>query len=346
MTCDPEIPVPPGKYGGVERLVSGLCQEYQRMGHEVYLVANSESTEPVTKSFGWKISHSRGSESVWKNGWQLRSIVKELKPDVIHSFSRLLYLYPMFLTGIRVPVLQTYGRAISQQSTDLARRICGSYIHFACCGRHMLRSIKGADDWNVVYNFTDTDYYKAPDGNRDYLAFLGRIEDIKGTHEAIMVAKKSNTPLVIAGNIEPEHREYYDTMVKPYVDADFIRYIGTVDDKQKQKLLEGAKAFLMPVKWEEPFGIVMVEAMACGAPVLAFNRGSVPEIVVEGTGMISENIDQMASHVEKLDECLPPDQLNQYVKNTFSRQVIARHYLSLFNQWIKKQQNATPSSMR
>ena len=92
MTCDPEIPVPPGKYGGVERLVSGLCQEYQAMGHEVYLVANRRSTEPVKELFGWKSSHSRGIKNVLKNAFQLRQIVNKVNPDIIHSFSRLLYL--------------------------------------------------------------------------------------------------------------------------------------------------------------------------------------------------------------------------------------------------------------
>lgn len=335
MTCDPEIPVPPGKYGGVERLVSGLCQEYQALGHEVCLIANDASTEPVAKRFGWKVSHSRGLNSIMENGFQLRKVVRAIKPDVIHSFSRLMYLYPMFLTGVKVPVLQTYGRAISQKSTDLARKICGKYLHFACCGAHMLKNIKGREDWNVIYNFTDTDYFNAPDTERKYLAFLGRIEDIKGTYEAIQVSIKSNTPLVIAGNIEPDHQEYFEKKVKPYIDGSSIRYIGPVNDNQKQKLLEGAKAFLMPIKWEEPFGIVMVEAMACGAPVLAFRRGSVPEIVTNGTGMISDCVDEMAEQVSQLN-CLNPKGLNQYVKDHFSRQVIASQYISLFKQWVQR----------
>lgn len=335
LTCDPEIQVPPVKYGGVERLVSGLAQEYQAMGHEVYLVANPASTESVKKKYGWKSTSSRGWKNVLKNAFQLRKIVREVRPDVIHSFSRLMYLYPMFLTGTKIHVLQTYGRAISQKSTDLARKICGKYIHFACCGAHMLNHISGREDWNVVYNFTDIDLFKATDGPRNYLAFLGRIEDIKGTYEAIMVSQKSGVPLVIAGNVEPEHQEYFDTKVKPFVDGNLIRYIGPVNDVQKQKLLGGAKAFLMPIKWEEPFGIVMIEAMACGAPVLAFRRGSVPEVVTKGVGYISSSVEQMASQVATLD-CLPPKEINDYVRTHFSRQVIAGQYIGLFKQWTGK----------
>lgn len=335
LTCDPEIPVPPVRYGGVERLVSGLAQEYQAMGHEVYMMANPASTEPVKKIYGWKSTHSRGWKNVMKNAFQLRKIVREIRPDMIHSFSRLMYLYPMFLSGTKIHVLQTYGRAISQRSTDLARKICGNYIHFACCGAHMLNHIRGRADWNVVYNFTDVDLFQATDGPREYLAFLGRIEDIKGTYEAIQVSKKAGIPLIIAGNVEPEHREYFETKVKPYVDDNHIRYIGPVDDARKQQLLGGAKAFLMPIKWEEPFGIVMIEAMACGAPVLAFRRGSVPEVVAKGVGHISSSVEEMASQVAALD-CFPPKEINDFVRKHFSRQVIASQYIDLFRQWTGK----------
>ena len=254
---------------------------------------------------------------------------------MIHSFSRLMYLYPMFLSGTKIHVLQTYGRAINQRSTDLARKICGKYIHFACCGAHMLNHICGREDWNVVYNFTDVDLFQATDGPRDYLAFLGRIEDIKGTYEGYSGFSKVWDPLIIAGNVEPEHQEYFDTKVKPYVDDNLIRYIGPVDDAKKQQLLGGAKAFLMPIKWEEPFGIVMIEAMACGAPVLAFRRGSVPEVVAKGVGNISSSVEEMVPQVAALD-CLPPKEINDFVRTNFSRQVIAAQYIDLFRQWTGK----------
>lgn len=114
-----------------------------------------------------------------------------------------------------------------------------------------------------------------------------------------------------------------------------VSYIGPVDDAKKQQLLGGAKAFLMPIKWEEPFGIVMIEAMACGAPVLAFRRGSVPEVVAKGVGNISSSVEEMASQVAALD-CLPPKEINDFVRTNFSRQVIAAQYIDLFRQWTGK----------
>ena len=147
-------------------------------------------------------------------------------------------------------------------------------------------------------------------------------------------SQKSKTPLVIAGNIESEHQDYFNTKVKPNIDGDFIKYIGPVDDEQKKQLLANTKAFLMPIKWEEPFGIVMIEAMACGAPVLAFRRGAAPEIVIEGTGNLSQTVDEMAQQAKELEPA-SPERLNRYVQENFSREVIARQYIDLFKLWLK-----------
>lgn len=334
MTCDPEIPVPPGKYGGVERLVSGLCQEYQAMGHEVYLVANRRSTEPVKELFGWKSSHSRGIKNVLKNAFQLRQIVNKVNPDIIHSFSRLLYLYPMFLSGIKVPVLQTYGRAISQKSTDMAIKICGKYIHFACCGAHMLNNIKKNGDWNIVYNFVDT-YFFHYDVNvtkENYVVFLGRICHQKGTRQAIEAAIKANIKIKIAGLKESP---YFEENVMPFLDNPNVEFIGLVDDNQKLPFLQKAMGLLFPINGPEAFGIVLAESFACGTPVIGFNRYSVPEIITPETGFITENVNEMADKISELTK-LDPEKISEYAKNNFSRQVIASHYISLFNQWIKQ----------
>src|SRR5262249_52551160 len=117
--------------------------------------------------------------------------------------------------------------------------------------------------------------YRTPDGKREYLAFLGRIAPVKGTHNAIAVAQRSGIPLKIAGQIQPLFRDYYETKVKPHIDGKLIEYVGEVDLAAKNELLGGALALLFPIEWHEPFGLVMIESMACGAPVLAFPGGSV-----------------------------------------------------------------------
>jgi glycosyltransferase involved in cell wall biosynthesis len=330
ISVDPEIPVPPKLYGGIERIVSSLCKAYSEKGHEVYLLANSETTEIHTKkNIGWHGHTSRGKTDILKNAVQLYQTARKYNIDAIHSFSRLLYLYPTFLLS-KIPVLQTYQRKISKKSTGLANRIAGNKINFSACSAYMFNGFEKKEKWNAIYNFTDTIYF-TPDQNkeRNHLLFLGRIEDIKGTKEAIEVAIANQTKLIIAGNIQPGHDEYFNTKVKPYFENPLIEYVGPVNDEQKLYYLQRAKAFLFPIKWEEPFGIVMAEAMACGVPVIAFNRGSVPEVVKNGeNGFVVENVNEMIEAVKQL-HLIDNNKVREDCVNRFSLEVIANQYLNL-----------------
>src|SRR5205823_8894499 len=135
-----------------------------------------------------------------------------------------------------------------------------------------------------------------------YLSFIGRIAPVKGVHIAIEVARKSGIPLKIAGEIQPAFQDYFDSQVKPALDGKFIEFIGEADLAAKNELLGDSLAMLFPIEWDEPFGLVMIEAMACGTPVLAFHGGSVPEIVKDGvSGYICKSLDEMAAHANNLD---------------------------------------------
>lgn len=336
MTCDPGIPVPPKKYGGVERVVDMLCREYTAAGHEVWLIAAPGSKEEhVRKCFFWPCNSSRGFGGILANARFLHQVSRQIRPDVVHSFSRLLYLYPILLTT-RIPCLMTYGRRISVKAVRAARLLGGERLHFTCCGAHMMKPLRNQRNWYPVHNpFDPAPLSFDAEAERDALVFLGRIEDIKGTHEAILAAMESGEKLRIAGNIEPEHREYFGIEVEPYLN-DRIEYVGPVDDTEKQELFRHAKAFLFPIKWEEPFGIVMAEAMGCGVPVIAFRRGSVPEVVEEGvTGYIVENVHQMAEAVGKAG-LLDRKRIQETARRHFLPGVIAGKYLSLLAAMRKK----------
>lgn len=332
VTCDPELPVPPGKYGGVERIVSGLCHEYKKMGHEVFLVANKESTEPSAKKiFGWKVSYSRGKKSVLLNALQLYEIVRRVKPDVIHSFSRLIYLYPLFLSGCQIPILQTYGRAISQRTTSMAKRLGGKYLHFACCGKHMIKDFKDTTDWHIVYNFVDTNFftYDPCVKKKEYLLFLGRICNQKGTKQAVEAALKSGNKIVIAGLKESP---YFEDNIEPFLSNPNVEYIGLVNDNQKLPLLRKAKGLLFPINGPEAFGIVLIESFACGTPVIAFNRYSVPEIIKEGiNGYIVNNVSEMSGRIKDLSLLNPITVQKDAIDHYFSTK-IADDYIAIFNQ--------------
>ncbi len=332
IPVDPEIPVPPIQYGGVERLVDGLITAYRQKGHEVILLAHSKSTSKDAKQiYGWPATHSRGIWNIIKNSFKLLMVSHKEKPDIIHSFGRLLYLYPTMLTT-QIPFVMTYGRKISQKSTTIASILGGKQIHFTSCAQHMLNHLhKYKYKFTPIYNFTNINYF-SPDNSipKDSLMFLGRIEEIKGTKEAIETALATHQKLIIAGNIQPGHDEYFNTYIKTHLNNPLIEYIGPVNDKQKLYYLQRAKAFLFPIKWEEPFGIVMAEAMACGVPVIGFRRGSVPEVVKDGiTGFVVENLEEMIDAVNKIEQ-IDRSVVRKDCEERFSLEEISQQYISLF----------------
>lgn len=330
LTTDPEIPVPPTLYGGIERIADSLAKAYREAGHQVVLLAHPDSTCSGAETIiGWKGLSSLRKGDILKNALQLYQVAKLEKPDIIHSFSRLLYLYPTFLLS-DIPMVQSYQREITLRSTMMAARLAGKKLAFTACAAHLFQNHPLREKWTAIYNFTDTDYFiPDPSRSRDYLFFLGRIEPIKGTAEAVKVALATGEKLMIAGNIPAEYQWYFDQEVKPHL-SDQIQYVGPVNDEQKRNWFQGAKAFLFPISWEEPFGIVMAESLACGVPVIAFKRGSVPEVVEHGvTGWVCQNLDEMIQATKSLNT-LSSQASRIEAEQRFSCNVISGQYLELF----------------
>lgn len=331
ITADPEIPVPPQNYGGIERIVDGLITELDKQGHEIILIANEHSTcLRAKKIIGWKGKTSQSLKSIFLNAWQLFWICKKEKPDLVHSYSRLLYLYPLFLFS-KTKIIQSYQRKISKMSTKAATFLSRKKIKFTACASHMYQHLPNQTDWSTIYNFTDTTFFTPSQNDKpNYLYFLGRIEDIKGTKEAIQVAKMSNKRLIIAGNIEKEHEQYFNNEIKPELVPGQIEYVGSVDDKEKRSYFRKSKAFLFPIKWDEPFGIVMAEAMACGTPVIAFKRGSVPEVIQNGmNGFICKDIPDMVESIKHIDK-IDREKVRSIAQSKYSSAVVAQQYINLY----------------
>ncbi len=173
------------------------------------------------------------------------------------------------------------------------------------------------------------------------MSFIGRLAPVKGVHLAIEVAKKTGIPLKIAGEVQPLFKSYFEVQVKPHIDGKLVEYIGEADMETKNELLGQSMALLFPIQWNEPFGLVMIEAMACGTPVIALPGGSVEEVVRDGiSGYVCENVDQMAERVKNLS--ISPTLVRRYAQENFSVEVMVKNYMNLYESLLLGEAAALP----
>lgn len=332
LTVDPEIPVPPVHYGGIERIVDMLACGLVSRGHEVTVFAHPASST-AGRLVPWIGLRSGAPADTIRNAGALAGYALGRKFDLIHSFSRIAYLAP--LLPCRMPKLMTYQRAITRRSVRLGHALsCGS-LWFSAISRQMMRGVDDIGTWRLVYN-------GVPIGSYDFkerlapnapLVFLGRVEEIKGPQLAIQVARRTGLPLVIAGNVPQEHKEWFATKIAPQLGAD-ITYIGPINNKEKNELLGRACALLMPIQWEEPFGIVMAEAMACGTPVIGLARGAVAEVIEHDvTGFICDDIDQMVLAVGNLNR-IEREKCRFRAEQMFSDRAIVAAYENVYTEML------------
>lgn len=300
LIADPEIPVPPVYYGGIERVIDILITELKKRGHEVSLFAHADSKTVANYHYSYS-SSSQDISGIVKNTLKVSKLLFN-QPDIIHSFGRLAYLSALLPTHL--PKIMSYQREPTIFQVKKAVKIAGkNSMYFTGCSNYITDQIKPFAPANTVYNAVSMEDYQFKETvSADApLVFLGRIEPIKGAHIAINVAQQTGRKLVIAGNV-PEYAEaYFKKEIAPFIDQKNIDYIGSVNDQEKNELLGKACALLMPIEWNEPFGIVMAEALACGTPVIAFERGAVKEVVINGTnGWLCRTIPDMVNAVARL----------------------------------------------
>lgn len=297
ITADPDLPVPPRLYGGIERVIALLVDGLVDRGHDVTLVAHPDS-HVKGRLVPYASARSGGRATARHTATVLGAVLRQ-RPDVVHSFGRLATLAP--LLPARVPKVMSYQRAVTPRSIAWGRRLSAGTLTCVSCSQRLIEGLPDRASWRVIYNAVDVDRYTyaaAVDSGAP-LVFLGRLEAIKGAHVAIAVARRSGRKLILAGNVPREHQTYFDESIRPHLDGTSVTYVGPIDDAAKSELLSGARALLMPVLWEEPFGIVMAEALACGTPVIGFRRGAVPEVVDhEVTGFVCDGESDLDAAVQ------------------------------------------------
>jgi glycosyltransferase involved in cell wall biosynthesis len=336
MIAPPLIPVPPRNYGGIERIVYMLTQELLRRGHEVSVFANPESSPGTTL-----IGYNETPNYSWKDMLATNLLTARTARgfDVVHTFGRMSNIGLLMFS--RVPKVVSYQLPPTviqvKKAVILAQK---NSLYFTACSNYIARSIMPYCDVTTIHNCVDVHQYNfEPMTALDApLVFLGRIEEIKGADIAIRIARSCGKKLVIAGNVsqEQQHQRFFQEKIAPYIDNDHITYVGPVNDEEKNHLLGKALALLMPVRWDEPFGIVTIEALACGTPVIGFKRGALPEIIADGVnGYLAGDEAEMTALVNKV-EGLNRQKCRTVAEEKFSAEVIGGKYEELYYRVRKK----------
>jgi glycosyltransferase involved in cell wall biosynthesis len=350
----PWLAIPPKNYGGTENVIYQLVEALVAEGHDVTLLGTGDCrTSANLVSF---IPRGLLDENVpWsaqrKAYYHLHKAIEYLSEqnfDIVHahlSSDTDLFLLPL-LAAVETPHLATLhsnlpldtrpGRA--EPADELYQEWASVLPMVAISESASRQQALPLNFVGVVHHGLNLELYHPPRRSTEsYFVWLGRFSPEKGAHLAIEAARRANVPLILAGTIDTskkQTREYFHKTIKPQIDNDQIRYLGPVNTKRKTRLLGRARGFLNPIEWEEPFGMVMIEAMAMGCPVISFTRGAAPEIIShERNGFLVSNLDEMVQYIPRVNE-LDRAEVRAHVEECFSAEAMARNYLRMYEKMI------------
>ena len=310
LIAPPWIPIPPPAYGGIEQVVRLLAAGLVDAGHRVTLFAPPGSRSPAEVRSPLSAPHP---DEIQFSMWEVDHVARCFDAidaaaadgdpfDVVHDHTGFAAL--AMANRIATPLVHTLHGPFEPDLFQFYA-VHGAKGQLVAISRAQ-RDAAPEDlrrDIAVVHNPLSVEEWPFAEDAGDYLLWIARMNDDKGPQRAVAVARAANMPLVLAGPVHPGQEEFFAREVEPHVDGDAVRYVGEVGDDGKRELYSNAKALLMPIRWAEPFGMVMVEALACGTPVIAFPEGAAAEVVIDGeTGFLADDEQAMARAVERLDE--------------------------------------------
>jgi glycosyltransferase involved in cell wall biosynthesis len=335
MLAPPWIPVPAPGYGGVETVVSALTEAFVEHGHDVTLMCapgSRSSAHVVTlldEAYPDEIERSLHEVDHVARAFAL---IERGAFDVVHDHCG--FTAVAMADRIATPVVHTlHGQFTDSTAAFYAHH--GDKATIVAISRTQLeRAPLGLRVAAAIPNPIDLRAWRLRERKDDYLLWIGRMTEVKGPHRAIAAARAAGLPLILAGVIQPGQREFFDREIAPQIDGDRVRFIGEVAGEVKHELFAGARALLMPIRWEEPFGMVMVEALACGTPVIAFPEGAARELVVHGhTGFLVADEAAMAVAVQQLD-AISPAACRSWVAEHCDVEVVSDAYEQIFRNAI------------
>ena len=329
--------VPPTLYGGTERVVSWLTEELVAQGHEVTLFASGDSrTDAELVSVtpkALRLNPDVRDGTPYHLILLDRVIRRAQEFDVLHFHIDMMH-YPLF-RSLRDRVLTTlHGRLDLPDLHPFYRAFPNmALISISNDQRKPMPPV----NWQAtIQHGLPKNLHRANTAPGKYLAFLGRISPEKGPEDAIAIAIQAGLPLKIAAKVDNADRVYFESRVKPLLDHPLIEYIGEIDEAHKSEFLGNAMALLFPIHWPEPFGLVMIEAMACGTPVIAYRRGSVSEVLEDGlTGFIVSDVAQAAAAIARIPE-LDRGKIRARFESKFTSQIMAQNYLNIYGRMIER----------
>ncbi|WP_420134338.1 glycosyltransferase family 4 protein, partial [Rhodopseudomonas sp.] len=329
--------IPPKLYGGTERVVHWLTEELVALGHDVTLFASGDSITSAKLEAPWPRALRLDGAVRDPNALhmmmleQVRRRCDDEEFDLLHFH---LDYYPWSLFHRQpTPFLTTmHGRLDLPEHQPVFSTF--SDVPVVSISDSQRRPVAGANWVRTIHHGLPADLLKPIATKPGYLAVLGRIAPEKGVDRAIRIAIRADIPLKIAAKVDRADQEYFEQVIEPMLHHPLIEFIGEIGDQQKSEFLSGALGLLLPLDWPEPFGLVMIESMACGAPVIAYNRGSVPEIIESGlTGFIVEDETSAVAAVHQLEE-LDRSAIRARFEERFTAKRLASDYVALYERMI------------
>jgi glycosyltransferase involved in cell wall biosynthesis len=330
--------VPPTLYGGTERVVSWLTEALVAEGHDVTLFASGDSRTqaalvPVVER-ALRLD-DRVRDCLPYNFIMLDQVAERAREfDVLHFHIDFMH-YPMFRDIPNRTLTTLHGRLDLPDLQPIYKAF--PHMPLVSISNHQRLPMPPVNWLDTVYHGLPADLLRATTEHKGYLAFLGRISPEKRPDRAIAIAKATGIPLRIAAKVDAVDKKYFESEIEPLIEGPLIEYIGEIGEAQKQEFLGNARAVLFPIDWPEPFGLVMIEAMACGTPVIAFRCGSVPEVMRDGvTGYVVDTVEEAIAAVGRID-AISREGVRNCFERRFTAQTMAKNYADIYRRLMQAQ---------